>query len=262
MLSQSDFLEFREGFENYVRPKYYPLAVKLLRDEEEIPDESIRPKTDLGCRLSLCQAYGMSRRGGEIISLLKEDMWCPEPIICYGLVKPPDYFLKGHMNFNEENEVQYLKNLEAAEKNAASLPRFEVGKYVGVVSAPMMGASFIPDLILVYCNSAQITQLVSAAAYSSGQPITSSIGGGACIRSVVPAVRSGEFQISVPCGGDRRWGLAQDDDMIFSIPAGKMKVLLEGLKEIGPRYPVNFVVRPSHELPPGHLHTLEILGLA
>jgi uncharacterized protein (DUF169 family) len=262
MFNQSEFVEFRADFEKYVRPKYYPLAVKLLKEEKEIPDESIRPKADLECRLSVCQAYGISRRRGDVISMLKEDMWCPEPIICYGLVKPPDYFLKGHMNLNEGYEGQYLKNLEAAERYAASLPRFEAGKYIGVVSAPMMRASFIPDLILVYCNSAQITQLVSAVAYSSGQPIASTIGGGACIRSVVPAIKSREFQISVPCGGDRRWGLTQDDDMIFSIPKEKMKVLLEGLKGIGHRDPVDFVVRPTHELPPGYFHTLEILGLA
>ena len=53
--------------------------------------------------------------------MLKEDMWCPEPIICYGLVEPPSYFLEGHMNLTEE-EGKYVKNIEAATANGA-LPK-------------------------------------------------------------------------------------------------------------------------------------------
>jgi len=260
MSTQYDLQKFGEEFEKYVRPKYFPLAVKLLEKEEDIPEEAIRPKRDLGDRLSLCQAYGMSRRGGEVIAMLKEDMWCPEPIICYGLVEPPGYFLEGHMNLTREGG-QYLKDLEAAKNYANSLPRFEVGKYIGVVSSPIMKARFNPDLIMVYCNSAQITQLVSAAAYKAGCGITSTISGGVCIRSVVPPMKTKEYQISVPCNGDRRWGLAQDGDLIFTIPKEKMEDLIEGLRRTAGRYPVNFVVKPEHELPPGYMHTLEVLGL-
>jgi len=261
MSAQYDLQRFGDEFDKYVRPKYFPLAVKLLEKEEDIPKEAIRPKRDSGKRLSLCQAYGISRRGGEVIAMLKEDMWCPEPIICYGLVEPPSYFLDGHMHFSKK-KGQFLKDLEAARTYANSLPRFELGKYIGVVSAPIKVAKFCPDLILVYCNSAQITKLVYSAGYKSGHGIThGNVYGGACIRSVVPAIKTKQYQFALPCGGDRVWGLAQDDELIFTIPKEKMEDLIEELRGTVGRYPVNFAVKPEHELHEGYMRTLEILGL-
>lgn len=261
MAIQYDLQKFGEELEKYVRPNCFPLAVKLLQKEEDIPKEALRPKKDRGERLSLCQAYGISRRGGEVIAMLKEDMWCPEPIICYGLVEPPSYFLDGHMHFSGEG-VQFLKDLEAARTYANFLPRFEVGKYIGVVSAPIMKAKFYPDLILIYCNSAQITKLVYSAGYKSGHGITpGNVYGGACIRSVVPAIKTKQYQFALPCGGDRVWGLAQNDELIFAIPGEKMGDLVEGLEATVGRYPVNFAVKPRHELHVGYMRTLEILGL-
>jgi uncharacterized protein (DUF169 family) len=260
MTAQNDLQKFGEEFERYVRPKYFLLAVKLLAREKDIPEGAIRPKRDLGQQLSLCQAFGLSRREGQVIAMLKEDMWCPEPIICYGLLEPPSYFLEGHMNFTVE-EGKYVKDLEAAKNYANSFPRFEVGKYVGVVSAPVMGATFNPDLIIIYCNSAQITQLVMSAGYQTGNGITTTLAGGACIQSVIPSMKTKEYQISIPCGGDRRWAIAQDDELIFTLPREKMEDLMEGLRANATRYPVRFVMRPGHPLPVRYMRTREILGL-
>jgi hypothetical protein len=55
----------------------------------------------------------------------------------------------------------------------------------------------------------------------------------------VPVIRSGECPVTVPCGGDRRHALAQDDEMLFSIPAWRLEDLLSGLRhfdEIGLGY--------------------------
>lgn len=252
---------FAKEFEEYVRPRCFPLAVKLLESEKDIPKDAIRPKKDLGVQLSLCQAYGMSRREGEVIAMLKEDMWCPEPIICYGLVEPPSYFLEGHMNFLEEEKARYVKNLAAAKNLANLIPRFEPGKYIGVVSSPTEKATFNPDLIMVYCNPAQVTHLTISAGYTTGNPITSTMGGGACARSVIPPMQTKQYQIAIPCPGDRRWGLAQDDELIFTIPAEKMDEIMEGLRATAGRYPVNVVMKPGHELPSMYMRTREILGL-
>lgn len=114
---------------------------------------------------------------------------------------------------------------------------------------------------MIHCNSAQITQLFMSAGYQTGYGITTTISGGACIRSVVPSKKTKEYQITVPCGGDRKWGLAQDDELIFTIPQEKMEDLLEGLRANVKRYPVRSVMRPGHELPFRYVRAREILGL-
>ena len=123
MSEQNIFMKFAKELERSIRPRCFPLAVKLLENQRDIPKDAIRPKKDLGAQLSLCQAFGKSRREGEVIALLKEDMWCPEPIICYGLVEPPQYFLDGNMNFLEEEKVRYVKNQEAAKNFGLLLSR-------------------------------------------------------------------------------------------------------------------------------------------
>ena len=85
--------------EKVVRLDTYPLAVKLLRSERDIPEEAKRPVRDFGYHLSLCQVFSMSRREGTAIAVLKEDMWCFEPVLAFGLEKPPVRFLQGHNRF-------------------------------------------------------------------------------------------------------------------------------------------------------------------
>src|SRR4030042_1701501 len=73
----------------------YPIAIKMLKDESEIPQGAVRPKKDLGEHYSACQAFGIVRRRGTALAMFIEDHWCFEPIIAYGLVEPPKDFLEG-----------------------------------------------------------------------------------------------------------------------------------------------------------------------
>ena len=63
----------------------YPIAIKMLKSESEIPEGSVRPKKDLGEHYSTCQAFGIVRHRGTKLAMFIEDHWCFEPIIGYGL---------------------------------------------------------------------------------------------------------------------------------------------------------------------------------
>ena len=77
--------------------------------------------------------------------MLKEDMWCFEPVIGLGLAEPPAYFLEGHYRLPRNVET-----LEAGSNCAHEFPRLEVGKYIGIASAPLTTANFEPDLVKKY----------------------------------------------------------------------------------------------------------------
>ena len=59
--------------------------------------------------------------------------------------------------------------------------------------------------------------------------------GGACIQCTVPVIQTGNCQVTVPCGGDRNHALAQDDELIFSVPTNKLEDLMTGLKHFEAR---------------------------
>src|SRR6056297_3157462 len=81
--------------ENKLRLKTNILALKLIEKNEEIPKEAERPLKDYGYHLDLCQALGKSRLEGKTMAMLKEDMWCFEPVVGLGMAEPSEQFLAG-----------------------------------------------------------------------------------------------------------------------------------------------------------------------
>jgi len=226
MTTLKNINSYGEEIERRVLLRTSPLAIKLLKKGEDIPEGAIRPKRDLGFHLALCQCFSKSRREKAIVAMLKEDNWCYVPIIAFGLAKPPEFFLEGYSNYPER-----VADLEAASKLAITYPRLEYDKYIGIVSAPLQTANFIPDLVVIYCNSAQLRCLLVGIKYKEGYQVTSKLeAGGACIQSIVPVIQSGECQVAVPCAGDCIYAMAQDDEMIFSLPTNKLDDLMLGLR--------------------------------
>ncbi len=59
--------------------RFEPIAVKMIEDESEIPDNAVRPLRDLKTRMALCQAFSLSRREKKTVYMEKEDHWCWNP---------------------------------------------------------------------------------------------------------------------------------------------------------------------------------------
>jgi uncharacterized protein (DUF169 family) len=261
MLSLKDLNGIGEEMEKRLQLRTSPVAVMLLEKEGDIPVGAIRPKKDRGTHLALCQAFAMSRREKATVAMLKEDNWCYLPVIAFGLAEPPDFFLEGNtfLKFSVDGP-------KAARDLAMALPRLECGKYIGVLSAPLSRASFEPDVVLIYCNTNQLRCLLSAIKYKDGYLVQSTLDpGGACFQSTVPVLQKGECQVTVPCGGDRAHAMAQDDEMIFSIPRSKLEDLMFGLRaldEAGRGY-TRFApdMRPEYPLPDLYLKAGALMGL-
>ncbi|MFC2046826.1 DUF169 domain-containing protein [Chloroflexota bacterium] len=226
MAQLSDLNGYGSELEKMLQLRTSPIAVKLLETEGDIPKATIRPKRALDFQLGLCQAFAMSRREGAQVAMLKEDHWCYVPVIAFGLSEPPEIFLEGHTSFPER-----IADLEAAKRWAHIYPRLDYGRYLGIVSAPLKTANFEPDLVIIYCNSAQLTCLLSGIRYKEGYQVTSILEpGGACVLATIPVIKSGDCHVSVPCIGDRRWALARDEEIIFSVPKSRLEDLMMGLR--------------------------------
>jgi uncharacterized protein (DUF169 family) len=196
----------------------------MAERKDNMPQEIIRPKKDLGYHLSLCQAFAKSRREGRTIALQKEDMWCFEPVLGFGFAKPPEYFLEGHNRYPGT-----ARTIEAGKIWAQKFPCLDYGKYKGIISARLSKTTYVPDVIVVYCNPAQLTQLLIAVNWIDGNDIMCRMSGhAACVYAVVPVIQNNQFQVTSPCMGDRKRASAQDNEIIFSMPAHKTKDLVAG----------------------------------
>ena len=60
-----DLKEINEVLNGYVRPQTFPVAYKLVRSDDELPDRVKMPLRDLGYPITLCQAtaFWVTERG-------------------------------------------------------------------------------------------------------------------------------------------------------------------------------------------------------
>ncbi len=214
--------------ETLLRLKTPPLGIKFIKSEDEIPENALRPKRDKGIHLAQCQAFAMSRREGETVAILKEDQYCWAPLVAYGLASPdvidasitdaPDS-MKGILKWTREL--------------ADALPSLPTGEYIGIVSAPLTTARFIPDVILIYSNNAQLRSMLMALKFARGEyhvesdlePFDS------CVYSVVPVFINGNYRVTFPDPGEYERALTDEDKVIFSFPTAKLDELLEALRQ-------------------------------
>jgi len=253
------YREIGEELEKRLRLRTFPLALKLVEKQEDIPREAKRPLRDLGYHLSLCQAFQMSRRDGTAMAMLKEDNWCFEPVVGYGLGEPPEYFLEGHNRYPHD-----VATLEAGKHYAQEFPRLEVGKYVAIASAPLTMTSFEPDLVTIYCDSLQLNLLLLAREYREGYNLKCAISShAACVYGIVPAVQSQECQVAVPCRGDHYRAVAGADEMIFTVPRVRLDDLMAGLRHVnstGSKFPRGYTLKPEYPLSESYEKIARMMG--
>lgn len=252
--------KYAEELEKRVRLKTFPLAVKLIEKEEDIPEGAVRPLRDLGYHMPLCQVFATSRREGTLMAALKEDMLCFEPVVGYGMAEPPQYFLEGHNRFPED-----VESLEIGRNYASDFPRLPVGKYIGVISAPLQTANFEPDLVMLYCDSAQLSLLLLAREYKIGYDLKQSLSShAACVYSVVPAMQTGECRVAIPCRGDHYFAIGGDDELVFTVPIDKLGDLMQGLRYLettGSKLPKNYSMMHEPEFPESYMEIARMTGM-
>ena len=226
--------EIEQRLNFYIRPQCFPLVVKLLAPGEKLPEKARVPLRDFGYEIMACQGIGMARRYGWIVAMGKDDMSCAGAALGLGFVKQEE------LHPPEGGPV-------------LSVPRMlEYGKYEYFVVAPIHSATFIPDVLAIYGDSAQIMRLTQA--FVRQEKTVEAIATGAIdCADIATTVNSPNPRCILPSGGDRVFGATQDFEMLFSIPWGKVEEAINGLEsthKLGMRYPTASHLRFKPELPP------------
>ena len=219
---------FGEAAREQLHLRTSPIAIKFLEPGEPIPQGMGRPLRDLGVRVRPCKAWNLVRQNGLSIAMLEDDFstGCPASLFMFGIMEPVQPWLDGDLAYGI-----YAKSREAAVTMEKNVLRLEVGAYKGILLAPLERASFVPDLVMMYCNSQQAMRLVSAAMWTSGEPLRFDMAArGLCSDGVVQPFQIGRPVLAVPCGGDRAHGGTQDDELVFTAPLDALEGIVEGLR--------------------------------
>ena len=246
--------QLSESLTKHLRPQSFPLAIRMVKSGESLPDRTKRLKQEFGHEIAVCQTFSIARRYGWQIAVGVDDVGCPLALTAFGFKPVSESFACGKMCGG-----MYTETDTDGAKTESEVPKFSFGEYSHILAAPIDRCAFEPQVILMYGNSAQVMRLLVASLWKTGGYITSRFSGRLdCADSVIETIQTGKPQVILPCYGDRVFGLTQDDEMAFAFPATMTADVIEGFEGThkgGVRYPIPSFLRFKPEFPQ-HYYTL------
>ena len=155
----------------------------------------------------------------------------------------------------------FTASTEAGKREEDLVDRFDYGQYSHILVAPLNRTAFAADLFMVYGNPAQIMRLIQGALYNEGGAIHSSAMGRLGCATIISVIKKGACRYIVPGNGDRVFGMTQDYEMAFMIPASKIEAVLTGLEgthKSGVRYPITSFFNFEATFPPHYQQQMNI----
>jgi uncharacterized protein (DUF169 family) len=231
MTTADEYNKYGEELENLLKLATSPIAVKMLESETDIPPEAVRPKKDRNYHLAQCQAFGLSRRDKETIAMLAEDNWCPAAVIAYGLVERPD-------------------NPDWRKREAYDC--FDHGKYIGILTAPLKTASFLPDVVIIYADTNQLRSLLLSMPAEDRPAVGGHYFPPSCAYAVVTVMKTGEYRVVLPDPGEYARALTPAGEMMFAVPRDRLAGLMSGYKKYESESMFaheNMIIRPDFPQP-------------
>lgn len=206
--------------------RFEPIAIKMIENEADIPENAIWPMRDLGKHMALCQAFSFSRRQKKTVYLDKKAHWCWNPLIGLGHVDCS----VGSETFEVVCSVLGMESNNDARVFFEKFPRFELGKYKGIVTAPLCACPFDPDVVLIYSNNAQLRSMLWGLKYKTGKLVATEMDAiDSCIYEIVVPMQTGEYRVTLPDIGEFERAATGEDEITLSVPKGRMPELISGL---------------------------------
>ncbi len=236
-----------------IRPRSFPLAIKLIKHGENFPEKVHFPLRDMGIKITICQAFTMSRLYGQTIAMTREDaIFCPGPLL-WGWEEMND---EGELAEFWVKDLPFFEYAELGMETIKAMPRFVKGEVEGIVVSPLEWTRVVPDVVMIYSNPAQAMRLVHSTIFKEGGQVTSTFTGlaASCAEGVIDVFQKRASRVVLPGAGDRVIAMTQDDELIFVLSGEKLAALVDGLRVRhgtlgGQRYPIPFYMRFQPEMP-------------
>jgi uncharacterized protein (DUF169 family) len=230
------YQEFGECYIEKLRLLTYPVAVRLIKPGEAIPESAIRPSEAFNSEVPACLTYTWCRHAGMSFYLTKDDIACKPIVLYFGLdelTNPEDLYKTW------ARKARYKTDVATEKASRESDARLDFGEFSGFIVSPLNQTIVVPHLVMIFCSPLILSHLILAATFD-GSNITSHFNGmeASCKEGIIWTYKTNQCQVVSPGMGDRVMAGVQDHEMIFSIPESKFKTVLENLFEAGTKIPI------------------------
>jgi len=224
----------------------YPIAIKYIREETEIPPKAVRPSQS-GQKWALCQAITYSRRWGWTVAMTSDDNFCTPATASHRWVEvSADDLLQSQLfqAWHKDAEAEKKRQKHGLDQVGQS-KLLELSQYHGLVCSPAAHAPVIPDSLLVFGNGENITHIIHALTYEGENYPTSTFEGfgETCIKGGLVPFITGIPQIVIPGMGDRTFSGVYDYEIAIGMPAKLLFTAAENLFKSGGRLNLGNPVR-------------------
>ncbi len=237
MKLKHDWEKLIRRMELLMRLKSFPVAFKMLEKKEQLDQIPFMRRTQR--KTTLCQLITLVRNFDWTVGAERDDFLSPMCASIIGLTDTPEIYKDGTFR-----SIVWVKTREDGMRYEASIPRLPLGKYEAVALAPLVYKPFEPDIVLIYANPAQMMLLINALQFEDYEVMEFyCVGESSCSDAIARCYISGKPSLTIPCYGERRYGHAQDEDLVMAIPAGMIVKALKGMEVLyrrGIRYPISY----------------------
>jgi len=203
---------------------YSPIAVKIVKTEEPLPDIKLPTQKSRYCQLL------MLARKGQTLMLTAENIACPAAKAALGFAPLPEKISTGEMLCT----LGLFTSKEAAAKTMIMTPRIKLGSTKAVVAGPLRDFPIVPDIIVVESVPEHVMWLCLASNFKEGGRLnfSSSIFQCCCVDVTVVPYLTGDINISPGCYGCRQSTDTPPEHMFMGIPAKRMNEIVESLEAL------------------------------
>lgn len=237
MQVKRDWEKIIRRMEQLMRLKSFPVAFKLFESKGELEKIPFLRRTKK--KVTLCQLISQVRSFDWTVGAELSDFLTPNCPSILGMTDIPEFYKEGTFR-----SIVWVKSREDAKKYEAAIPRLPLGRYSAVAMAPLVYKPFEPDIVLFYANPAQMMLLINSLQFEKYEVMNFyCVGESSCSDAIARCYLTGKPSLTIPCYGERRYGHAQDEDLVMALPADMVEKALRGMEALyrrGIRYPISY----------------------
>jgi uncharacterized protein (DUF169 family) len=219
-----DYTQLAEKLVKFLDLKYEPVAVKVIKKGEPIPEGYHEPEKNI----RHCQSI-MKARKGESFVIPAGKHACVVGASSLGLIPTPEKVVSGEFHHN----LGMFDSVEAAAGMISKRPAFESESGTATVVGPLKDAKVEPDVVILVDRPETIYWIIPAAYYKGGRVNFSSAAFQAtCADTTILPSLTGEINVSLGCFGCRKATDIENDEMLIGIPFSKLEEIVNALEKL------------------------------
>ncbi|MEA1944917.1 MAG: DUF169 domain-containing protein [Euryarchaeota archaeon] len=231
-----DYAEMSDKLVHLLGLKGKPIAVSLIKRQEDIPGEL----TEIEKPRRYCQMLQDARFKGTVSLATADKHACKGGAAAIGLIDYGPNLKTGalyHYKLNKEI------SLGVAKRVVDQMPRPAPGSAIATIVAPLDKAptepdGAKPDVIVVMAGVLAARRIVQSIIYRHGGRITSNFAGiqSTCADATGYPYISGNINVSIGCDGAAKNAGLADDELVVGIPAELVEEITKTLSECAPAW--------------------------